>query len=166
MTAFRFALNSERISIGGRSTMTRLRVVWAVAVSALLAAVGTLPATLAHGAQDEESPIVALVRKSVSDPAKPFVLLVHLKVKEGQGSSVEAAFAPAIKITRKEAGCLAYDLSRDTTDPNGYMVYERWKSLADLKSHLAAPHIRTLLEAIGTATDGPPKADVFVPVAE
>jgi quinol monooxygenase YgiN len=117
-------------------------------------------------AQDDENPIVALVRKSLNDPAKPFVLLVHIQAKTEQGPAVEAAFTSAIKASRKETGCLAYDLDRSMTDPTAYVVHEKWKSLADLQAHLATPHFRALREALASATEGSPRAEVFLPVAE
>src|SRR5262245_33826171 len=67
--------------------------------------------------QEKPNPIVAAVKASLKDPTRPFTLLVHIQLKEGNGAKFEAAFAPAIKATRKEKGCLAYDLSRDTKTP-------------------------------------------------
>jgi quinol monooxygenase YgiN len=117
-------------------------------------------------AADEPNPIIARVKAAVKDPAKPFTMLVHLQVKEGEGKKLEAAFAKAIKPSLKEKGCLAYDLSKDPKKPDNYLVYERWKNLTALEKHLKASHITTLLMEIGELLVMPPKSDIFVPVGD
>src|SRR5262245_53275119 len=91
-----------------------------------LAAVLAVPLVLA--AQDRH-PVAAQVAAAVKDPAKPFILAVSLKVKDGAADKFEAAFAKARTETRKEKGCISYDLSRDTKEAGRYLVYERWKDL-------------------------------------
>ena len=89
-------------------------------------------------------------------------MVVYLTVKEGQGKQLEEAFQPAIKATRKEAGCVAYDLNRDVKDATKYSVYERWKSVAALEEHMGTEHIKTLLGKAGDLLAGPPEVKFFV----
>lgn len=129
--------------------------------------VGTLLARVpAAVGQEEPHPIVVQVKSALKDPAKPFTMLVHLQVKEGTQAKFEAAFAKAVKATRQEKGCTAYDLSRDAKDPTRYLVYERWKSLADLEAHLKTPHITTLLGELKEMLAVPPEAKVMLPAGE
>jgi quinol monooxygenase YgiN len=116
--------------------------------------------------QEKENPIVSSIRARLKDPDKPFTVVVSLKVKKGAGPKLEAAFAKAIKATRKEKGCIAYDLNRDAKDPTRYVVYERWKSLADLKAHLESAHIKALFGALAGLTAGPPESRVLLPAGE
>jgi quinol monooxygenase YgiN len=120
----------------------------------------------AAAAADEENPVVAAVRAKLKDPARPFTLVVGLKVKEGMGEKLEAAFARASGPTHKEKGCLAYDLNRDVEHPERFMLYERWKSLADLEAHLKAEHTRTLLGEMQGIGDGAPELHVLLPAGE
>jgi hypothetical protein len=76
----------------------------------------------------DDHPVIALVKSKVKDPNKPFALLVTIKAKEGKEKEVEAAFAPCIAATKKEPGCLAYELNRDPDDPTVYVMYERFKT--------------------------------------
>jgi quinol monooxygenase YgiN len=118
-------------------------------------------------AQEKPNPIVAKVKASLKDPTKPFTMLVHLQVKDGTGAKFEAAFAKAIKATRQEKGCLAYDLNRDAKTPTRYVVYERWQNLAALEAHLQAAHFATLMTEIGDLLAAPPDVQVvLVPVGE
>jgi quinol monooxygenase YgiN len=113
-----------------------------------------------------DHPIVALAKEKVADPTKPFTLVVALTVKEGQGKQFEELFKPAIAATRKEKGCIAYDLNRDLAEPTKYFVYERWQSVAALAEHLESPHIKTLLSKVGDVLAGAPEAKIHAAAAE
>jgi quinol monooxygenase YgiN len=117
-------------------------------------------------AGEKVNPIVAQVKASLKDQTKPFTLIVRLQTKEDAGAKFEAAFAKAVGPTRKEKGCLVYQLDRDTKKPGAYLVYERWQNLAALEAHLQSPHITNLLAAIGSLLDGAPDFQVLVPAGE
>ena len=117
-------------------------------------------------AQEKDDPILTYVNAKVKDKDKPFTLLVTLKVKEGMGAKFEEAFAKARKETRKEKGCIAYDLNRSLEDVTKYQVYERWKSVADLEAHLKSAHIKALLMALPDVLAGSPDLGVMLPASE
>jgi quinol monooxygenase YgiN len=129
---------------------------WLVALPALVLIGAFAPA---RGA--DEHPLVARVRAKVKDPAQPFVLLVPIKAKAGMGKALEEAFAPCVAASRKEAGCLAYDLVRDPDDPTAYLVYEKFKSVAALDEHLKQAHTVKLLKALEPILDGEIKSKVY-----
>jgi len=130
----------------------------------LLAVLLLLPAKAA--AEEKENPILTFVKTKVKDPDKPFTLIIALKVKEGEKKKLEETFAKAVKATRKEKGCLTYDLSHDTSDASRYLVYERWKSVEALKTHLETEHIKALLAALPELLAGQPEPRVLTPAAE
>lgn len=112
----------------------------------------------------DDDPIVAAVKKHVKHHDKPFTMVIGLKVKDGTGEKFETAFAKALKATRKEKGCLSYDLNRGAD--NAYQVYERWKSVADLEAHLKTDHIKALREVLHEVLDGMPALHVYIPASE
>lgn len=118
--------------------------------------------TLSTAQAADEHPIVTLIKSKVKDHNKPFALVVTIKAKAGKAKDVEAAFAPCIAATKKEAGCLAYELNRDPDDPTGYVMYEKFKSVAAIKDHLEQEHTKKLLSALGSLTDGGPTAKVYL----
>jgi quinol monooxygenase YgiN len=130
---------------------------WLVAFATLV-----LPglASATRGADDH--PAVALVKSKVKDPARPFALLVTIQAKPGKGKELEAAFAPCIAATKREPGCLAYELNRDPDDPTNYLLFEKWKDVAALQAHLKAGHTQELFKAIGPLSDGEIKAKVYL----
>ncbi len=121
--------------------------------------------TAAAPAQDD-NPLVAQVRDQVADPAKPFIMFVHIDTKPGMGPDLEAAFAPATAATLKEKGCLAYKLSRSAKSPETYVLYEHWASLDDLKAHLQSSHIAELLPKLGSLSASPATIDIHLPAAQ
>jgi autoinducer 2-degrading protein len=132
--------------------------------ASVLALLALLPA--AASGQQEPNPIATQIKAALKDPTKPFTMMVHLQIKEGMQEKFEAAFAKAIKGTRKEKGFLAYDLNRDAKDPTRFVVYERWKNLADLEEHLKTSHITTLLSELKEMLAAAPEAKVFLPAGE
>ncbi|GIW86569.1 MAG: hypothetical protein KatS3mg108_0893 [Isosphaeraceae bacterium] len=114
----------------------------------------------------DENPLIAQVRAAVTDASKPFVMVIRIEVRPGKGPELERAFAPAVAATRREKGCLAYDLARAAGSPESYILYERWASLDDLKAHLETPHITELLPKLGEITAEPVQMDLYLPAAE
>ena len=115
---------------------------------------------------DKANPILELAKEKVADPKKPFTMVVLLTVKNDQGKLLEEAFRPAIKASRKEAGCLAYELNRDPADANRYFVYERWKSISALEYHMGTEHFKTLLSKASDVLAKAPEPKFFVIVGE
>lgn len=116
--------------------------------------------------QEKMNPLVAQVRATVKDADKPFTLLVRFEAKDGAGAKLEAAFAKAVQASRREKGCLAYDLNRDGKVATRYCVYERWQNVAALEAHQNSAHIGALRQEIADLRTGPPQAEVLVPVSE
>ena len=117
-------------------------------------------------AQEKENPIEKEVKANLKDPAKPFVMLVTLKIKDGTAAKFEAAFAKTRTATRKEKGNKAYSLNRSTKASNEYVVYERWENFAALQAHMKTPHFSALLTEVGDMLVGAPEVKVFIPARE
>ena len=50
--------------------------------------------------------------------------------------------------TRKEAGCLNYDLHQSPEDPAKFLFHENWTSQAALNAHLQSAHVKALLPRV------------------
>ena len=110
----------------------------------------------------EDHPAVALVKSKVKDPSKPFALLVPMRVKAGKQNEFEAAFAVCIAATKKEPGCLAYELNWDADDPTAYVMFEKFKNVAALEDHLKQDHTKKIFKAMESVADGEIKAKVYI----
>jgi quinol monooxygenase YgiN len=116
--------------------------------------------------QAEPNPLVTRIKSELKDPSKPFTWIVSLQAKDGMQAKLEAAFAKVAKEAHREKGCLAYDVNRDVKEPRRYLIYERWKSLADMEAHLTSPYITTLQAELKQFLSAPPERKLLVPVGE
>jgi len=107
--------------------------------------------------------VTAPIRAALKDPSKPFAMLVRLQVKEGAEARWQAAFAKAAVETRREKGVLDYTLYHDASQPTRFVLYERWRSLADLEAHVQAPYITALFGEVQAVAAGPVEINVLLP---
>lgn len=66
--------------------------------------------------------------------------VVLLRAKEGQQVLLEAELRALIGPTRKEEGCLQYDLHRGADQPGAFLFHEVWESRAHHDAHMRTPH--------------------------
>ncbi|MCG8392327.1 MAG: antibiotic biosynthesis monooxygenase [Pseudomonadales bacterium] len=58
------------------------------------------------------------------------------------------------KASRKEPGCLAYEVYLQADEPRVIMVLQQWSSLDALEVHFGSEHVDTFLDAIPDMIDG------------
>jgi quinol monooxygenase YgiN len=127
----------------------------------LLAAALLLALTCsATPAQEEKEPQL-ITRLKTAKVEGPFTLVVMLKAKEGEEKNVVKAAEPCITATRKEKGCLQYDLLEDPENPRQLLLIERWKSVKDLEAHFRTEHLKTLRGELRDKLEGAPKVAFF-----
>jgi len=68
------------------------------------------------------------------------VLIIDAQVSEANRARfVELALRHA-EASRKDEGCLAFDILRDASNPGVVRFYEEWGAMADLEAHRDTPH--------------------------
>lgn len=70
-----------------------------------------------------------------------------------------------LEPTRKEAGCIAYDLFRNQDNPVEFVTVESWMDQAAADRHLTTPHIAEAFAKAGALLAGAPLIHRFVEVA-
>jgi len=73
-------------------------------------------------------------------PKEAVTLIVILRAKEGQDVLLEAELRALIPPTRREDGCLTYDLHRSTEIPGTFLLHEVWASREHHRLHMNTPH--------------------------
>jgi quinol monooxygenase YgiN len=73
-------------------------------------------------------------------PKEAATLVVTLRAKEGQEGLLEAELRALVAPTRKEEGCLTYDLYRSTDGPGAFLLHEVWTSRDHHARHKQTPH--------------------------
>ena len=61
--------------------------------------------------------------------------------------------APCVEATRKEKGCLRYELFVSSEDDVTLQFIEEWTDLDSLRAHLNTPHVVTFREGRKSALD-------------
>ncbi len=77
-------------------------------------------------------------------------VIAYIEAKPEHVDAVHAELIKLIDPTRKEAGCLQYDLHQDQANKNLFIFVENWETHALLQQHLASEHIAAYI----TATEG------------
>ncbi len=74
-------------------------------------------------------------------------VIAHIEAKPEHLDAVKAELLKLLDPTRKEAGCLQYDLHQDNENKNLFIFVENWESHALLQQHLASEHIAAYLKS-------------------
>jgi (4S)-4-hydroxy-5-phosphonooxypentane-2,3-dione isomerase len=86
------------------------------------------------------------------------VLAVTWMAKVGREAEVISIFEKLSAESRKEPGCLVYQVHKHKTDPRRFFVYEQYKDDAALEAHRSSPHFLQLakkeLPKLGDRTEG------------
>jgi quinol monooxygenase YgiN len=125
-----------------------MRIGWLLVACLALVVTSTAPA------QDEKKADFPARIKAMKGP---FTLIVHFEVKKGEEAKVIEAAKPCIAATRKEKGCVSYDLHQDAEEPTKFTFVERWKGPEALLEHLEAEHTKALLSVVQKVSAGAPK---------
>ena len=68
------------------------------------------------------------------------VLAVTWVAKAGREGEAAGLFAKLTGESRKEPGCLMYQVHRHRTEPRRFFIYEQYQDDAALEAHRAATH--------------------------
>ena len=68
------------------------------------------------------------------------VLAVTWMAKTGRESEAAAILEKLTAESRKEPGCVTYQVHKHKTDPRRFFIYEQYKDDAALEAHRTTPH--------------------------
>jgi quinol monooxygenase YgiN len=73
-------------------------------------------------------------------PEEAITLTVVLRAKEGMEGALEAELGALVASTRREEGCLTFDLHRAADSPGAFLLHEVWASREHHSRHRQTPH--------------------------
>ena len=86
------------------------------------------------------------------------VLAVTWVARTGREAEVAALLSKLTEESRKEPGCVMYQVHRHRTEPRRFFIYEQYKDDAAIEAHRAAPHflqyVRKDLPKMADRTEG------------
>ena len=72
------------------------------------------------------------------------VLAITWMAKTGREAEAAAILEKLTAESRKEPGCVMYQVHKHKTDPRRFFIYEQYKDDAALEAHRNAPHFLQL----------------------
>ena len=80
-------------------------------------------------------------------------LIAKKLIKEGKVTDAIKLYEELVQFSRKEEGCLAYDLFQDEKDSSILAVIEEWESKEALEKHTNSQHFTKLVPMLGELTE-------------
>jgi quinol monooxygenase YgiN len=93
--------------------------------------------------------------------AETITVVATFQAQPGKKKELRAALTGLVAPTRKETGCLNYDLHVSPEDPAKFLFHENWASRAHLDAHFHSPHIQALLPRVDKLCVGAPQITMW-----
>lgn len=75
-------------------------------------------------------------------------IIATIIIKEEFRSELMDVFKSVVDATRKEPGCISYNLNQDVKDATKYVILEQWKDQSAIDSHNESTHFQAFAKAI------------------
>jgi len=83
-------------------------------------------------------------------------VVARIKARDGMVSRVKDVLLSLLEPTRRETGCLVYELLQNEDDPTDFTFVEEWTTDQALDAHLASPHVEKAFALAGDLLAAPP----------
>ena len=93
-------------------------------------------------------------------------VIAHITAKAGHEEQLRAALLDLVAQTRKEKGCINYDLHQSQESAAQFVMYENWDSAADLEAHAKSAHLQAFGKSFGQLLERPTQIGTWVMVSE
>jgi len=80
-------------------------------------------------------------------------VVAKIVAKKESIESVKNEMLKLIEPTRKEQGCIEYNLHQDNEEPAVFVFYETWESRACLDNHMSTDHYKNYVSTVGGLID-------------
>jgi quinol monooxygenase YgiN len=93
--------------------------------------------------------------------AESLTVVVQIKAKPGQESQVRQELVSLVGPSRKDLGCLNYDMHQALDNHSLFLVHENWTSEAHLEQHLQKPDVKATLVRLEQMVTEPPQITLW-----
>jgi quinol monooxygenase YgiN len=90
-------------------------------------------------------------------------VIATASVKPEKREDFKQGALTCIDATRKEDGCLLYDLHESITDPTRFVFVEQWTSREALGAHARTAHLKEWRKIVGECAAAPTKIEIITP---
>ena len=115
--------------------------------------------TLPLGAAEPQAPGPQAPRPAAR-PANTDTMVVKFRAKPGKSEEMKAFWLEMQKeVARSEPGNVYYDLAVMASDPEVYVIIERYKDVAAVAAHGQSDKAKAMFAKLGELMEGAPQAD-------
>jgi quinol monooxygenase YgiN len=82
-------------------------------------------------------------------------VIAYMTAKAGHEDEVRHALLELVAQTRKEKGCINYDLHQSPENANRFVMHENWDTAEDLDAHAKAAPLQTFVRIAGALLERP-----------
>ena len=93
--------------------------------------------------------------------AKSLTVVAQIKAKPGNEDQVRQELLSLVAPSRRDAGCLNYDLHQALDNPALFLFHENWADEAHLERHLQKPDLQAVLGRVGQLVAEPPQITLW-----
>ena len=93
--------------------------------------------------------------------ADSITVTAQIKAKPGKESQVRQELLSLVAPSRKDAGCLNYDLHQALDNHALFLFHENWISEAHLEQHMQQPGVKAVLARLGPIVAEPPQITLW-----
>jgi quinol monooxygenase YgiN len=93
--------------------------------------------------------------------ANLLTVVAEVEAKPGKEAELRATLLEMIAPTRREDGCVQYDLHVHSSDLGKFVFYENWTSAEALAHHAESPHVKALGEKLKDLATGPARVETY-----
>jgi quinol monooxygenase YgiN len=93
--------------------------------------------------------------------ANSLTVVAQIKAKPGKEAQVRQELLSLVAPSRKDAGCLNYDLHQALDNPALFLFHENWISEAHLEQHLQKPDLKAVLARVEQLVAEPPQITLW-----
>jgi quinol monooxygenase YgiN len=83
-------------------------------------------------------------------------VVARITVRADTVNEVRSLLNELIEPTRKETGCISYELLQNNADPTDFTFVEEWQGDEAIDAHLGTEHIQSVLSRVTGMLAAPP----------
>ena len=93
----------------------------------------------------------------MSTQSDTILVIANLHVREASVAPAIAVMRDLASASRREAGCLRFEVLQHATDPTQLVVVEAWRGEAAADAHMQSGHVQAALAQLEPLLAGPPR---------
>jgi len=75
-------------------------------------------------------------------------VIAKIVAKKDSVETVKAELLKLIPPTKRESGCIEYNLHQDNQNPSIFLFYETWESAASIEIHINTDHYKAYVKVL------------------